>query len=88
MHVVGKRSSTDLEAFFAREEISYQPYVESIEDEYARHAILVAPIFKGFGLINKVVEAMAAGCLVVGDKTAFNGIESFKPNLHGCQRSV
>ena len=83
MHVVGKRSSKDLEAIFAREEISYQPYVESIEDEYARHAILVAPIFKGFGLINKVVEAMAAGCLVVGDKTAFNGIESFKPNLHG-----
>jgi glycosyltransferase involved in cell wall biosynthesis len=83
MHVVGKRSSTDLEAIFAREEVSYQPYVHSIEDEYARHAILVAPIFKGFGLINKVVEAMAAGCLVVGDKTAFNGIESFKANLHG-----
>ena len=83
MHVVGKRSSKDLEAILAREAITYHPYVESIEDEYAKHAILIAPIFKGFGLINKVVEGMAAGCLVIGDKTAFNGVEYFKSKLHG-----
>lgn len=83
MHVVGKGASSELRALFERESIVYQSYVESIEDEYARHAILVAPIFKGFGIINKVVEAMAAGCIVVGDQTAFNGIESFQSGKHG-----
>jgi glycosyltransferase involved in cell wall biosynthesis len=83
LHVVGKGASSELRAIFEKETIVYKSYVESIEDEYARHAILIAPIFKGFGLINKVVEAMAAGCLVIGDVTAFNGIESFVSDRHG-----
>lgn len=83
MHVVGKGASQELRELFVKEEVIYEPYVESIEEEYARHAILVAPIFKGFGLINKVIEAMAAGCLVIGDRTAFNGIESFQAGNHG-----
>jgi len=59
--------------------IEYHPFVEDIYHFYLKSKILVAPIFKGYGTINKVIEAMAAGCVVVGDKTAFNGLENFVP---------
>ncbi|MHB1200379.1 MAG: glycosyltransferase family 4 protein [Polaromonas sp.] len=65
---------------FADFSIEYFPFVEDIYHFYLTSRILVAPIFKGYGTINKVIEAMAAGCVVVGDKTAFNGLENFVPN--------
>lgn len=56
--------------------ICYTEYVENLEAVYAEASIAVAPIFKGYGFINKVAEAIAAGVPVVGDISAFNGIES------------
>jgi len=58
-------------------------YVDNIVDIYKLQGILIAPMFKGFGLINKVIEAMASGCVVVGDRYAFNGIPGFKDKKHG-----
>lgn len=83
MFVVGKGADEKLRKTLKVNSVNYTPYVESIKKIYADHAILVAPIFKGFGLINKVVEAMSAGCLVIGDNTAFNGIDGFKAGVHG-----
>lgn len=62
---------------------AYEAFVEDPKELYREQAILIAPIFKGYGLINKVLQAMAAGTLVVGDKTAFNGIPYFENNRHG-----
>ncbi len=81
--VVGKGAGKGLTEIFERLGVTYQPFVPEIEDIYRDKAMLIAPIFKGFGLINKVVEAMAAGCLVLGDKTAFNGIPDFQAGVHG-----
>jgi len=40
-------------------------------------------VFKGYGLINKVIESMAAGVPVVGDPSCFNGILGFTNGRHG-----
>lgn len=81
--VIGKGASVELKAFFHKNEVDYIPYVECLEDIYRERSVMVAPIFKGYGIINKVLEAMAAGCLVVGDRTAFNGIDGFQDRVHG-----
>jgi glycosyltransferase involved in cell wall biosynthesis len=81
--VVGKGATDEDIRKFAEFSINYLPFVENIEDVYLTSKILVAPIFKGYGTINKVIEAMAAGCVVVGDHTAFNGIEGFAASRDG-----
>lgn len=58
-------------------------FVPDLRDVYAPLCVLVAPVFKGHGRINKVVEAMAAGVPVVGDSSAFHGIEGFESGRHG-----
>jgi hypothetical protein len=49
-------------------------YVKDISSFYLKIDKIVSPIFKGYGLINKTVEAMYFGCIVIGDNAAFNGI--------------
>ena len=44
---------------------------------------MLAPVFKGYGLINKVLESMAAGVPVVGSADSFNGISEFTNGQHG-----
>ena len=58
-------------------------FVENIDDVYHGKTICIAPIFKDYGFINKVAEAMAAGLIVVGDPSAFNGIHGVK-NEENC----
>ncbi|MFQ5536399.1 MAG: glycosyltransferase family 4 protein [Gemmatimonadota bacterium] len=58
-------------------------FVPSLPRVYEPLAVLAAPVFKGHGRINKVAEAMAAGVSVVGDATAFNGMDGFRPGVHG-----
>jgi len=57
-------------------------FADSISDIYKEGEILVAPIFKSYGFINKVGEALAAGLIVVGDKSAFNAINNVKHNVN------
>lgn len=78
--IVGAGATVEDVKKFAEFSIEYFPFVEDIYHFYLTSKILVAPIFKGYGTINKVIEGMAAGCVVVGDKTAFNGLENFVPN--------
>lgn len=68
--------------------IHHIEFVEDLCDVYSDQAILIAPIFKGYGLINKVVEAMASGTLVIGDPTAFNGLDFYTPGVHGVTAST
>jgi glycosyltransferase involved in cell wall biosynthesis len=53
----------------------YSHFVEKIADVYDGKTYCIAPIFKNYGFINKVAEAMASGLLVFGDRSAFNGMD-------------
>ena len=55
--------------------IEYHEYIEDLSLAYEGASVAVAPIYKSYGFINKVGEALAAGVPVVGDSSAFNGIE-------------
>ena len=44
---------------------------------------MLSPVFKGYGLINKVVESMAAGVPVIGTADSFNGMPDFANGRHG-----
>ncbi|RZU46840.1 glycosyl transferase family 1 [Fluviicoccus keumensis] len=50
-------------------------FVPDIIDVYKDTSLVVAPIFKNYGFINKVGEAFSLGLTVVGDASAFNGLE-------------
>jgi len=63
--------------------ITYIPFIEKLQDVYRGRMISVLPVRKGSGLINKVVESMAAGVPVVGDQGSFNAIPGFKTGVHG-----
>ena len=58
-------------------------FVAELADVYQPLRLLLAPVFKGHGRINKVAEAMAAGVPVVGDPTAFHDLPGFEPGVHG-----
>lgn len=42
-------------------------------------------VFKGYGLINKALEAMASGVPVIGGAAAFNGVEGFEGSGAVCR---
>lgn len=84
--IVGKGASLDADLIkrISRDSrITYVEYIDDIVSAYEGKTILVAPIYKNHGLINKVIEGMAAGTVVVGDKSAFNGIGGFINGTHG-----
>lgn len=55
--------------------IVHYDFVDDISDVYRDKFVCVAPIFKSYGFINKVAEALGAGLVVVGDSSAFNGMD-------------
>ena len=59
-----------------KNQIRFNGYVEDLKAFNSSNKVVITPVFKGYGLINKTVEAMASGVVVIGDKTAFNGIEN------------
>lgn len=59
---------------------SFEPDISSV---YSSSQFLIAPIFKSYGFINKVGEALASGLVVIGDKTAFNAINGVQDH-HNC----
>lgn len=63
--------------------VRHLEFVEDISSIYGEASIALSPVFKGFGLINKTIEPMAAGIPVVGGRAAFNGIDGFINNVHG-----
>jgi glycosyltransferase involved in cell wall biosynthesis len=86
--VVGRGASTSLiDLMQATEGVVHRAFVQDLASVYQESSVAVSPVFKGFGLINKTVEAMACGLPVVGGLAAFNGIRGFQPNVHGlvCQ---
>lgn len=63
-------------ALAADRSLEYVPYAEDLTTIYGRTRVAVAKINKSYGFINKVAEALAQGIPVVGDNSAFNGLEA------------
>jgi glycosyltransferase involved in cell wall biosynthesis len=84
LHIIGKGAPEELKSIFRNTEgISHTEFVEDLCDIYKSATIVLSPVFKGFGLINKTLEAMASSVPVVGGAAAFNGIAGFKDKIHG-----
>ncbi len=84
LQVVGKGADERLhELMNGASGVSYIPFVEDLAVVYRNTLAVVSPVFKGYGLINKTIEAMASGVPVVGGASAFNGIEGFEPGRDG-----
>ncbi len=82
--MVGGGASDDLRAAMASvPRLRHVDYVEDLGDIYAHASAALSPVFKGFGLINKSLEAMASGLPVIGGLAAFNGIAGFVAGVHG-----
>ena len=84
MTIVGRDASESLLKRVKEDhQITYIPFVEDIQDIYRDRMLAILPVRKTSGLINKVVESMAAGVPVVGDSGSFNAIPGFKDGVHG-----
>jgi glycosyltransferase involved in cell wall biosynthesis len=81
--ISGRCSDPSLLKKFDRIGVHYRKFVDDPCDLYRDQSILLAPIYKGYGLINRVVQSMAAGTVVIGDKSAFNAIPGFEAGKHG-----
>lgn len=82
--IVGKGASPALRAVLAgTPRLRHLDYVDDLAGLYADAMIALSPVFKGFGLINKTLEAMASALPVIGGRAAFNGIPGFRSGEHG-----
>ena len=88
LHVVGKIGE---EARVLKGQYSQYPgikftgYVPSLPDVYRMCGVAIAPIDQNCGIVNKVIEAMAAGLAVVGFANTFAGIPQGKAGVHFVQ---
>jgi glycosyltransferase involved in cell wall biosynthesis len=83
LHVVGRGASDRLRTRMDGDNIAYSEYIPNICDIFKNKIIMLSPVFKGYGLINKVIESMAAGVPVIGTADSFNGLPEFKNGQHG-----
>lgn len=83
-YIIGRNASINLRKRLALDKrIIYIEFIADIQKVFDDKAVMLAPVFKQYGLINKVVEAMAAGVPVVGDAGSFNGITGFQNGRQG-----
>lgn len=62
--------------------VRFSGYVEKLSAAYGNSTVAVVPVNKTAGLVNKAIEAMAAGVVPVGFASAFNGIEGAVDGIH------
>jgi len=82
--VLGKSDCSGLSSLLkVNSGVVYKEYVHDMVEFYTSVPILFVRNFKNIGLINRTIESMAAGVVVIGEKGAFNGIEGFQDGVHG-----
>ena len=86
LHFVGRKSQ-GVEPFIKQAKQSggviFEGFVENLADAYSKAGIAIVPINKNCGIVNKAIEAMAAGlCMVTFHKT-LEGIPEAK-NEENC----
>ena len=83
-YVFGRGAPVKLKAAMQRSnDVVHIEYTENLREVYQDKTVSVSPVFKQYGLINKVVESMAAGVPVVADRGAFSNIPEFVEGTHG-----
>lgn len=88
LNVVGKigpDASKLMEEYSKFPEVKFTGYIPDLSDVYRMGGIAIAPIDQNCGIVNKVIEAMAAGLAVVGFENTFSGIPQGKPGVHFIQ---
>jgi hypothetical protein len=82
--IVGRGADAALKQLLAATDgVTHLEFAADLAPLYGRSAVIWSPLWKGFGLINKTLEAMAAARPVVGGLAAFNGIAGFADGEHG-----
>lgn len=82
--ILGKAGSSRLmERINKNNSVEYTPKVKEMKDFYQTISVLLVRNYKCIGLINRTVEALAAGVVVIGERGAFNGIDGFQHGVHG-----
>ncbi len=85
LHVVGA-VTPETELFIHRfkdeARIKFHGYVKNVSDVYTLGRISVVPINKNCGIVNKAIEAMAAGMVVVGFQKTFSALQDAEHNKH------
>jgi glycosyltransferase involved in cell wall biosynthesis len=85
LHIVGKigDQAQQLRAQAERMDgVIFEGYVELLAEAYSGCGISIVPVNKNCGIINKAIEAMAAGLVVVGFDKTFIGIAEAKLGEH------
>jgi len=88
LYVVGKigpNAQKLKEQYDLQSGVRFTGYVEELAEVYRMCGIAIAPINQNCGIMNKVIEAMAAGLAVVGFGKTFAGIPLGKPGKHFVQ---
>ncbi len=78
----GAEARRRLAAYERSRSIRFLGYVDRLEPVFANCGIAIVPIDKDCGLINKALEAMAAGLATVGLKRTFAGIPQAIEGTH------
>ncbi len=85
LHIVGRvgpEAKSIRDAFAGSRNVVFHGYVARLADIYQKCGIAIVPIDKDCGIINKVIEAMAAGLAVVGLEKTFAGIREARRGQH------
>ncbi len=83
IHIVGAHPNSLIHAAISKGGLKLHANVPSVSDLLSRSKLMVAPILAATGVQNKVLEAMAAGCVPVVTPAAVSGIPGFVDGLHG-----
>ena len=76
---VPERQLRDMSAIHG---VYFHGFVNNLLDAYRGNSLAVIPINKNCGIVNKAIEAMAAGVLPIGFRKAFEGIPQAKNGVH------
>lgn len=85
LHVVGKLNPEAMALKAQGENIKgviFLGYVECLADAYRGCGISIVPVNKNCGIVNKAIEAMAAGLAVIGFNKTFTGIKHAHKDEH------
>ncbi len=82
--VVGRSPAAGLKALMTQcTKVEYRECAGNLAEVYRRVRVVLSLVYKGYGLITKTLDGMAAGCIVVGGDGAFNGIQGFEHRKQG-----
>ncbi|MCK9267437.1 MAG: glycosyltransferase family 4 protein [Alkaliphilus sp.] len=83
LNIVGKNPANSLKKLAADiGGISLKGYVKDLNSAYTESLISVVPVRKNCGIINKALESMAMGLIVVGFKEIYQGIPGTEHNVN------